>query len=526
MIKTIKNVAIYNRISRDSGEDEDTLLNHRNITTRICEEKGYKPTLYEEILSGGTVIEERPKMIQLLNDINNGLFDALVVVEITRLSRDLEYSQRIAKILAYNDVPVITQSKNYDLTDESDRFVYNLESMMSERELAGITQRYRRGKIERSRRGEWIQGKPPLGYIRNDKTKKLEIVPTEAEIVKYIFTLSESGHGIPTIVNKLANYKTRDGNSFNISSVNKILTNTTYTGTITYNVKDKRGNIAESIACIDSHEPIISLSQFNNVQSAIKGRISGDLEKRNRSKGQCISILKDLLYCSNCGSKLGIRRDSKRKERIYVNKCSCGNKGIAEDKLLNEFWDELTSVEKQLRQTFKKTLEKSTNEPKEALIKSIEELNKESQKSSEKLKRVRDAYIDGVFTKEEYLSDKADIEKELSSINNSLSELNRKLKLLDKETISNEYETKLKWLDDLRKLSNLYSGKLFVTGEELKNTPTPKVETKDIEEVNRLLKLVIDKVFYHRYNEETNLFEDGFVDIEKGDFIKVSVSPK
>jgi site-specific DNA recombinase len=526
MIKGIKNVAIYNRISRDTGENEDTLLSHRNITTRICEEKGYIYTLYEEILSGGKIIEDRPKMIQLLNDINNGLFDALVVVEITRLSRDLEYSQRIAKILAYNDVPVITQSKNYDLTDESDRFSYNIESVLGERELAGITLRYRRGKIERARRGEWIQGVPPLGYIRNVVTKKLEIVEPESKIVKYIFDLAENGYGISNIVKQLTMYKTRDGNNFNISSVNKILSNTTYTGTITYNVKDKKGNITEPITSIDSHEPIIPLSQFNNVQSAIKGRISGDLEKRNRSKGECISILKDLLYCDNCGLKLGIRRDSKYKDKIYVNKCNCGNKGIAEDKLLTEFWEELASVEKQLRLTFQRTLEKSTNEPKEFLLHSIEELNKKEQKANTKLKRIRDAYTDEIFTKEEYLTDKIAVEKELSLINSSKSELTHKLNLLDTETISNEYETKLKWLDDIRKLSNLYDGKLFVMGKDLKDAPSPKVETKDIAEVNRLLKLVIEKVYYHRYNGETNLFEDGYVDIEKGDFIKITVSPK
>jgi hypothetical protein len=72
----------------------------------------------------------------------------------------------------------------------------------------------------------------------------------------------------------------------------------------------------------------------------------------------------------------------------------------------------------------------------------------------------------------------------------------------------------------------MYNGKLFIMGEDLKNAPSPKVEAKDIAEVNRLLKLVIDKVHYHRYNEETNLYEDGFVDVEKGDFIQVTVSPK
>ncbi|USK27361.1 recombinase family protein [Bacillus sp. CMF21] len=525
MIKEIRNVAVYLRISRESGETQDTLLSHRTIAERIMKERNYSYYIYEEIISGASAIEERKELFKVLQDIEKDVHDALFVISIDRISRDNLYSQMVAKVLTDNDIPIITPEKIYDLNGD-DRLLFDMQSMVSSQELRQITKRMKRGKQERAKRGEWVQGKPPLGYKRNETTKKLEIVESEAEIVKFIFNLAESGYGIPTITKQLSSYKTRDGNRFNASSVNKILSNTTYTGTISYNVKDKRGNVTDSIATIDSHDPIVQLGQFKNVQSAIKGRISGDMTKRNRSKGECISILKDLVYCGLCGLKMGIKRDSKRREKVYVNKCRCGNKGIMEDKLLSEFWDELSIVEKQLRQSFQKALETPTDVSKEFLIESIEELKKTTEKMHGKLKRFRDAYIEGVFTKEEYLSDKAIVEKELSSINNSISELSHKVKLLDTETITNEYETKLKWLADVRKLGDMYNGKLFIMGEDLKNAPSPKVETKDIAEVNRLLKLVIDKVHYHRYDEETNLYEDGFVDIEKGDFIQVTVSPK
>lgn len=527
MMKDIKKVAIYNRISRDNNETDDVLLNHRIITTRFCESKGYDYKLYEEIESGGKY-EERKVLLQLLNDLDDGLYDGLVVVELPRLARNNLYAQSIAEVLVKNEVPIITTTRNrpYNLDDESDRLMYDLESMLSSKELRTITRRMKAGKLERARRGEWVQGLPPFGYRRNDITKKLEIVESEAGIVRFIFNQAESGYGIATIVKQLAPYKTRNGKHFNISSVNKILSNRTYTGTITYTVRDKRGKISESIVSLDSHEPIIQLAQFNTVQTAIKGRISGNLASRNRSRGKCISILKDLLYCGECGLKMKIKRDSKRKERIYVNKCSCGNKGIMEDKLLPEFWDELATIEKQLRESFQKALKTPTTDSKEFLNDSIEKLNKRSQKAQAKLKRLRDAYTEGVFTKEEYFSDKGEVEKELDKINSSMNELSQNLKLLDTETIANEYETKLKWLADIRKLSDIYSGKLFVMGKDLKNAPLPKVEPKDIEEVNRLLKLVIDKVRYRRYNEETHLYEDGYTDTEYGDFIEVTISAK
>src|SRR5690349_747921 len=99
----IKTVAIYNRISRDNGESDDVLRNHRTITKRLCEEKGYQYTLYEEVESGGK-FEERTQLLKLLKDIDKGLYDGLVVVELSRIARDNLYSQMIAKVLEENGV--------------------------------------------------------------------------------------------------------------------------------------------------------------------------------------------------------------------------------------------------------------------------------------------------------------------------------------------------------------------------------------------------------------------------------------
>ncbi|MCM3735649.1 recombinase family protein [Bacillus cytotoxicus] len=147
----IKTVAVYNRISRDNGESEDALLSHRTINTRLCESKGYQYELYEEIESGGK-FEERSILLQLLRDIAQGLYDGLVVVELSRIARDNLYSQMIAKVLEDNNVPIITPNRIYNLSDESDRLMYDVESMISSKELRTITRRMRSGKLEGARR--------------------------------------------------------------------------------------------------------------------------------------------------------------------------------------------------------------------------------------------------------------------------------------------------------------------------------------------------------------------------------------
>jgi site-specific DNA recombinase len=523
--QAIKNVAIYNRISRDNNETNDVFLNHRTATTNLCKSRGYNYKIYEEIESGSKY-EERTELLRLLNDIEEGLYDALVVFELSRIARNALYSQMVAEALENNDVPIVTPSRTYYLDDDGDRLNYDIETAMNSREYRGIVSRFKANKIIRAERGEWIQGVPPLGYTRNKVTRKLEIIKAEAEIVEYIFNLAEKGYGIASIVKELSMYKTRDGNSFNISSVNKILSNTTYTGTISYKVKKNKKKIIRVVECYDAHEPIIPLDKFNTVQKAIKGRFSGDMETRIRSKGECISIFKDLLFCGNCGLKMGIKRDSKNKGNIYVNKCKCGNKGIAENKLLKDFWEELSLLEKQFTVSLEKALETPTSISKESLIIAIEEIDKKIDLINKKFPKLREAYLEGVFSREEYNSDKSTLEQEISLLEDNKAELTRQLKRFDTEAKSNEYRTKLKWLEDVRKLADRYKGNFYIEGKELRNTAIPKIKKENLSEVNRILKLVLDKVYYHRYNEETILYEDGYVDTEKGDFIRVSIKPK
>lgn len=66
-----KTVAIYNLISRDNGESEDVLRNHRTINTRLCESKGYQYKLYDEVESGGKV-ERWRSLLQFEVNPNSG----------------------------------------------------------------------------------------------------------------------------------------------------------------------------------------------------------------------------------------------------------------------------------------------------------------------------------------------------------------------------------------------------------------------------------------------------------------------
>lgn len=500
----IKTVAIYNRISRDNNESEDVLLNHRTITTRLCELKTYKYKLYEEIESGGK-FEERKVLLQLLKDIAQGLYDGLVVVELSRIARDNLYSQMIAKVLEENDVPIITPSRIFNLNDESDRFMFDVESMISSKELKTIIRRMKNGKIEGVRRGQWVQGVPPVGYKRGDD-KKLVIVESEANLVRQIFNYAENGNGIPTIVRKLTGQKTRTGKAFTLTSINTILKNETYTGRIIYNVKDKKGKTTETIISKNAHEAIISKEQFNTVQQAVRGRVSGDLEVRNRSRGNVISILKDLVYCMECGSKMGMKKDSKQANTIYLKACKCGNRGIVENKLLEQFLTDFEFLERFYRDEWQKALETPTVDSKDNLVQAIKEIEKTQGKLKKRLAGFIEMRADGDLTREQFHDKKTSTEAELQRLSEAIDDLQEKLQSLDKEALSNQYEAKLERIMQFH--TTYHSGEL--------------------EECNRLLKLIINKVKYVRVNERIEVTSplEGYYEVEQGDFVDLSIYPK
>ncbi|MFB5762282.1 recombinase family protein [Paenibacillus medicaginis] len=64
--------ALYLRISRAKGENEDTLQNHRELMQEFCREHGYTFEIYEEIVSGGKhQLEARPQLQKLIHNIES-----------------------------------------------------------------------------------------------------------------------------------------------------------------------------------------------------------------------------------------------------------------------------------------------------------------------------------------------------------------------------------------------------------------------------------------------------------------------
>ncbi|MEW9049973.1 MAG: recombinase family protein, partial [Neobacillus sp.] len=318
-----EHIAIYLRISQEKkNENEETLKNHREVLVDFAKSLKCTYDIYGEVISGGkSELEDRRELQLLLNNIEN--YDAILCIELSRLSRNGLISQTVKQYCMDYDKPILTPYHEYDLANnENDRLMFDLGSLIASHEHGVIGKRSKMNKIQMSKAGLHVCGSVPFGYVRNNKTKRLEINEEEAKVVKYIFELHSRGLGsfkIRDILNK-EGYKTAKNNHFELPTIKRIIKNPVYKGTIVFNDrkrKKKNGKfvyeIAETIVVDKAHPLIISPEDWDRVnQQRVERAKKTEIVREKAAIKTGITMLKDIIYCGVCGRKMVIRKDNKQ----------------------------------------------------------------------------------------------------------------------------------------------------------------------------------------------------------------------
>ena len=189
-----KRCAIYTRKSSDEGLDQafnslDAQREAGEAYVKSQASEGWKhiPTLYDDGgFSGGSM--ERPALRRLLDDVEAGKIDVVVVYKIDRLTRSLADFARIVETFDARSVSFVSVTQAFNTTSSMGRLTLNvLQSFAQfEREVTG--ERIR-DKIAASKaKGMWMGGVPPLGYdVPETGSRTLRVNETEAELVRTIY---------------------------------------------------------------------------------------------------------------------------------------------------------------------------------------------------------------------------------------------------------------------------------------------------------------------------------------------------
>lgn len=291
---------IYLRVSTESQvTDGFGIENQRELGLSVSERLGLEPVIYDEGSSSSHLetIDHRPKLTELLLRIEEGLVQNLWVYQMDRLSRNDVVSFQIRQILKKHNVKLYVGSQNdYDLDNPSDKLMFTIMEGLSEFDNAIRTERLRRGKLSKIKKGGWKGGPPPFGYELVDG--RLSVQKEESKWVRFIFDEYSKGRTLYQIRKSLMEngVLSRRGNLvWNENSIKKILSNTHYGGYYTYT--DKK--LQQTIVC--DVPTIIDKTLLSEVSFRLKHlKKSSNYIKTN-------TLLKDFLVCGHCGHNFGQR---------------------------------------------------------------------------------------------------------------------------------------------------------------------------------------------------------------------------
>lgn len=311
--------AEYLRKSRmEEGMDtEEVLARHRAALAEYAAAHGVHiiETYYE--VKSGESLYARPEMLRLLEDVEAGKYDAVLCMDLDRLSRGRMKDQGIIlDAFKESGTLIITPEKTYNLSDEIDDELAEFKTFMSRREYKIINKRLRRGLMQSINDG-WYVANAPYGYrkVTVDRRPTLEIVEDEAKFVRMMYDMYINGSGCVKIarhINALGALPHRAA-AFNRSSVAMILRNPTYAGKIVWNQKShiKKGakgnpkhitiyNPREKWLITEGRHPaIIDPETYDKAQEILAGRYIP-----SKNDGTIKSPLAGLVKCSVCGRNM------------------------------------------------------------------------------------------------------------------------------------------------------------------------------------------------------------------------------
>ncbi|MCI9071932.1 MAG: recombinase family protein [Lachnospiraceae bacterium] len=297
----------------------------------------------------------RPEFKRMMGDIEAGRVNCVVVKDLSRFGRDyIETGRYLEKLFPALGVRFIALTDHYDSlsADTGERqIVLPVKNFINDSYCRDISTKVKSQLAVKRKSGQCLSPFAVYGYRKSPEDRnRLAVDEYAAEIVRRIFWWKIEGMAVSAIAEELnrlhiqspseykrslgLNYRggfaAGAGSRWGSSSVKRILTDEVYLGhmlqgkteKINYKVKKSIEKPREEWVRVENtHEPIISESDFETVQNLLKtdGRISPE--------SRSVSPFMGLLFCGDCGEQM-IRRTVKYKDfgKVYYI-CSTKNRG-------------------------------------------------------------------------------------------------------------------------------------------------------------------------------------------------------
>lgn len=363
--------AAYVRLSQEDGDkaESDSIVNQRQLIRNFVQNHSdleIVGTYADDGYSG--VNFDRPGFVQMMEDIQYGAIDCIIVKDLSRLGRNyMEVGRYLEIIFPSLHIRFIAINDNVDTgcaQTDADIFTIPFKILFNDMYSRDISLKVRSQLDVKRKSGKFVGNFACYGYKKDPVDHNhLVIDPEAADVVRQIFSMTIQGISAAHIADELnrqgvlcpleykrrqglkvsTNFQTHDRAAWAPNTVLRILKNEFYLGVTVQgkrtspNHKSRKLTVkpeSEWDRVEGTHEPIISRSQFEAVQALLLR------DTRTAPDQESLYLFSGFLQCGDCGRNM-VRRKRKYKNRTYGyytcagyhNKSGCSSHMISEDRL-------------------------------------------------------------------------------------------------------------------------------------------------------------------------------------------------
>lgn len=491
-------VAIYLRKSRKDIEAEErgegeTLSKHRKALLTIAKEQGLNIVKIRQEIASGESLVQRPEMMELLKEVEDGNYDAVLCMDVDRLGRgNMQEQGLILDTFRRSGTKIITPRKTYDLQDEWDEEYSEFEAFMARKELKIITRRLQRGIEHSLKEGNYIASTPPYGYrIKRDEHGCILVPePSEAEVVRMIFrwythSNPEKRMGSTKIAAKLneMGIKTQKGRAWQNNYIVSILKKSVYAGYIQYRKieitrlkhgrkKSRQRPKDEWVEVKGRHEAIIDIDTYKKAQDFLASKYHPP------HKGKISNPLAGIIKCGECGWSMIVKYSKSGNKKLPYIDCrniNCNNKSVRFEHVEARVLDVLKEWLEGYRLKWDPANQPEDDSKSEIKMRehAIQKLQKELSTLDQQRERLHDLLERGIYDDETFMERSATLASRISDTKTAIKKAQQEL-----DEVKKRIKAKTQIIPQVEHVLELYPE----VGE-------PKLK-------NALLKSILDKVEY------------------------------
>ena len=405
-----KNViaGLYPRVSTDDQVREGFSLDEQEKEMKkLCMYKNYQ--IYKVYREEGVSAKNmnRPKFQEMMQDLKYGKINRIIVYKLDRLTRSIQDLEVICKLIEKYHCSLDSVSEEINTDTAMGVFFIRMTTILAQLEIERTSERTKFGLKGAAKNGHFC-GKAPIGYRKINK--ELVIDDLESEVVKEIFDDYVNGLSVCTITKKLNNKNALNRN-WRTTTIDRMLSNYIYCGDYLYG---KRAKNMKPIHLENICPAIIDKETFKMVQTQKERNLKNYTRKHTY-------VYMQKIVCSKCNKIMGgSSSTSKNKPTQIYYKCNCCNTRINEKKIekplmlfLNDMLDYYLLIDNNFKSFFN-----------EDLSIEIDKCNKMLDKCNRKLKKIKEAYLDDLIDKDEFITEEKAIKSQINDLEFKLNHLN------------------------------------------------------------------------------------------------------